>query len=216
MHVITAEQLRAAVPKCANPAGWVEPLNNAILANCMFDAAELAEFLAQCAHESAGFNQLEESLNYSAERLVDVWPTRFPSITVAAKYARAPHRLADFVYANRMGNRDEASGDGWTFRGRGIIMVTGRANYAQVDRLLGGVDLLKCPDKLQTKPAAAMAAAAWWSSNPKLRALAKDEPNDNDEADLLAITRIVNGGVHGLADRRAYRGRFRRAFGLAA
>lgn len=216
MQIITAQHIRAAVPKCANPAGWVDALNNATLATSIaFDRTELAVFLAQCSHESDGLNRLEESLSYTAERLMQVWPSRFPNLGEAAKYARRPHELADKVYAGRMGNGDESSGDGWRYRGRGLVMVTGRANYATIARLMALPALMECPDRLMTKPTAAMAAATWWCSNPKLRALAHDDPTDNDEADFLAVTRIVNGGTLGLDDRRGYRDRWLRAFEAA-
>lgn len=214
MHVITAEHLHAAVPKAADPIGWAHHLNNAcLLFGISREAAVLAEFLAQCAHESNSFNQLAENLNYTAERLVAVWPKRFPTVAAASKYARNSVGLANHVYAGRMGNGSEKSGDGWRFRGRGIIMVTGRANYEAVARSTGLADLLTRPEQLEAPTGAALAAAAWWSANPRLRELARDEPMDDDEADFLAITRIVNGGVHGLADRRGFRDAFRRVLG---
>jgi putative chitinase len=212
MFVISTQQLSAAVPKCTNPDRWADAVNNAAL---MFgiaaDRSELIEWLTQCAHESENFNRLEENLSYTAERLVQVWPKRFPSLTVANNYARSPHKLADFVYADRMGNGPEHTGDGWRWRGRGLIMVTGRANYLRMQKLLGYTDLMACPDKLCTRDGAAMSAAAYWSSNPRLRALAKDEPTDNDYADFVSITRIVNGGAAGLAERAALREAFKRA-----
>jgi putative chitinase len=211
MFVISTQQLSAAVPKCTNPGRWVDAINNAALMyGIAADRAELIEWLTQCAHESENFNRLEENLYYTAERLVQVWPTRFPSLTVANNYARSPHKLADFIYADRMGNGPEHTGDGWRFRGRGLIMVTGKANYQAMQRLLGYADLMACPDKLCTRDGAAMSAAAFWASNPKLRALAQDETNDNDYADFVSITRIVNGGTTGLAERAALREAFKR------
>jgi putative chitinase len=208
MHVITAEQLKKAVPLCTNPAAWVEPLNNAmLLQGIAFDLDYMVEFLAQAAHESSSFNRLEENLNYTAERLVEVWPRRFPSITVAAQYARAPHKLADFVYGGRMGN--VKPGDGWLYRGRGIPMVTGLENYQKVAKLLNDPSIVKCPDKLQTRATAALAGAAWWASNPKLNELADDTTADNDYADFLSITRIINGGLTGLTERSKLRAAFK-------
>lgn len=209
MHILTAEQLRRAVPKCTNPAGWVDPLNNAMLVyGIAFDLDFMVEFLAQCAHETADFNRLEENLNYSPERLMKVWPKRFPNLTVASQYAGKPHMLADFVYGGRMGNN--TTGDGWLYRGRGMPMVTGKANYAKVARMLNDPDIMKCPEKLCTKVTAAMAGAAWWSSNPTLNALADDQPGDDDHADFVAITRIVNGGTEGMADRSRLRDAFKK------
>lgn len=215
MYVITAEQLHAAVPSCAGPDTWVPHIHNATLMfGIALDANELAEFLAQCAHESLGFNRLNENLSYTAERLVEVWPTRFPSSAVAAQYARNPHKLADFVYSNRMGNGDYMSGDGWQYRGRGLIMITGRANYRAVGEAMGDSALLHCPDRLETKAGATLAAGAFWHMHPRLRQLARDLPGDNDEADLVSMTRIVNGSTQGLAERRSYRNAFRSVLGL--
>jgi len=208
MHVITADQLRRAVPKCANPAAWVDPLNQAMLIYGIADDVDyMVEFLAQAAHESASFNRLEENLNYSAERLMEVWPKRFPSLTVAAKYARRPHDLAEFVYGGRMGN--VKAGDGWKYRGRGIHMITGFDNYVKVAKLVNDPAIIACPERLQTKGTAAMASAAWWASNPKLNALADDTPTDDDYADFVSITKIVNGGKVGLAERWKLREAFK-------
>jgi putative chitinase len=208
MHVITADQLRKAVPYCSQPAAWVDPLNNAMLLyGISYDVDYMVEFLAQSAHETQGFNRLEENLSYTAERLVEVWPSRFPSITVAAQYARAPHKLADFVYGGRMGNT--APGDGWKYRGRGIPHVTGKDNYVKVSKLLNDPSILTCPDKLCTKTTAALAGAAFWASNPKLNTLADDTPTDDDYADFVSITKIVNGGKVGLAERWKLREAFK-------
>lgn len=208
MHIITAEQFARAVPKCTDPAKWVEPLNDAMLLyGISMDADFMVEFLAQCAHETASFNRLEENLRYSAERLMQVWPKRFPTLAVASQYAGNPHKLADFVYGGRMGNR--GPNDGWNYRGRGMPMVTGLDNYKLVARLLNDPDIIKCPDKLCTKKTAALAGAAWWSSNPKLNALADDQPGDDDYADFVSITKIVNGGTEGLKERAAFRAAFK-------
>ncbi len=209
MIVITPDQLRSATPKCQAPDEWA-PILSAAMARFGIaqDWGNTVEFLAQCAHESREFNKLEESLKYSAPRLVQVWPKRFPTEAVAAPYANNPKKLANFIYANRMGNRDEASGDGWNTRGRGLIMITGTANYRRVGALLMAAGLHVTPDYLSTKEGAANASAAWWMDNPKLQQLAIDQPDDDDQADFVAISRIVNGGVTGLAER----GRFLAAF----
>lgn len=165
----------------------------------------MVEFLAQCAHETQSFNRLEENLNYTAERLVQVWPSRFPSITVAAAYARAPHKLADLVYGGRYGN---PPGEGWMYRGRGMPMVTFYDNYVKVAKRLNMPQLVKCPDMLCIKATAAMAGAAFWVDHPQLNQLAVDEGADDDYADFVSITRIIAGSTEGLAQRAA----FRRAF----
>lgn len=207
MHVITVDQLHRAVPACSQPAAWVSPLNDAMLLFGIADERDyMVEFLAQCAHETLSFNRLEESLNYTAERLVDVWPKRFPSITVAAQYARAPHKLADFIYGGRFGN---PPGDGWTYRGRGMPMVTFFDNYVKVAKRLNDPAIVKCPDKLCTRATAAMAGAAFWVDHPQLSQLALDTPTDNDYMDFVTITRIVNGGTVGLAERAKLRTAFK-------
>lgn len=209
MHVITADQLRRAAPGCLQPDQWVRPLNDAMLWSGIADDLDyMVEFLAQCAHETTQFNVLEECLNYTAERLVAVWPSRFPSITVAAQYARAPHKLADFIYGGRFGN---PPGDGWTYRGRGMPMVTFHDNYAKVAKRLNLPALLKCPDILQTKATATMAGAAFWVDHPQLNRLADDTATDDDYADFVTITRVVNGGTVGLADRAKLRTAFKAA-----
>ncbi len=212
MFVITPDQLRAAVPRCPKPDMWAAALNEGMLLyGIAADRDFMVEFLAQCAHETADFTRLEENLNYTAERLMDVWPSRFPSLTVAVPYARAPHKLADFVYANRMGNGDVASGDGWNYRGRGVPMITGRANYVRVSRLINDPGLVGCPDRLCVIATAALAGAAWWAADTRLNKLADDLPDDDDRADFVSITRIVNGGTVGLADRSKLRDAFSRS-----
>jgi len=211
MFVITAEQLKKAVPQCADPISWVRVLNAAATEFAINEDGDVyAEWLAQAAHESGGFNRLEENLNYTAERLIQVWPKRFPSLTVAAPYARAPHKLADFVYSNRMGNGPPESGEGWKYRGRGFG-VTGKLNYLLVSRQLKDPSIMDCPDKLCTKETAARAFAAWWASDRRLNALALDKLDDDDEADFISISQIVNGGTVGLEARRKLRDAFKAA-----
>jgi putative chitinase len=205
--------IRQVMPRCANPIGWAQPLHDAVRKyGISQDKDVLAAFLAQIAVESAEMNRLDENLSYSAERLVAVWPKRFPTLAVAAQYARNPHALGDFVYSNRMGNGDAASGDGYKYRGRGLKMITGKANYKACGDALG-VDLLRNPDHLLTKPGAAMSAAWYWNSKG-LSSIADDLPDDNDEADFVTITKLINGGVTGLDQRRAYWARAKQALGV--
>lgn len=210
MHILTADQLRRAAPKCTAPDAWVRPLNDAMLIyGIAADLDYMVEFLAQAAHETVSFNRLEENLNYSAERLMAVWPKRFPTLASAVPYAGKPHALADYVYGGRMGNN--TSGDGWKYRGRGIPMVTGLDNYRLVAKRLNDPAILLCPDRLCTKATAAMAGAAWWAENPKLNMLADDTATDDDYADFVSITRLVNGGKEGLGQRAAFRAAFKTA-----
>ncbi len=155
-------------------------------------------FLAQIGHESAGLSRLEENLNYSAQRLCEIWPSRFTQESAAA-YARQPERIANRVYAGRMGNRNEASGDGWRYRGRSPIQLTGRDNYRRMGELTG-LPLLDMPALAIEVEEGALIAATWWQANG-LNTLA-------DAGDILSVSRRVNLGTakttrmpHGLQDR---------------
>lgn len=171
---------------------WVDALNET------FDKFEIrtpvrqAAFIGQCGHECGNFRILEENLNYRAEALMRLWPKRFPTRDVAEPYARNPRKIANKVYANRMGNRDEASGDGYRFRGRGCIQLTGHANYFHAGQALG-IDFVMEPDLVATPKYAAMTAGWFWSTH-KCNALA-------DAKDWTGLTRKINGGTIGLADR---------------
>lgn len=151
----------------------------------------LRHFLGQVHHESMGLTRLEEALSYSADRLCEVWPLRFPTVAAATPFARNPRALANKVYGGRMGN--VGPDDGWRYRGRGLLMTTGRKNYAEAGERIG-LDLIAYPELLAEARAAALAAGAFWSANG-CNALA-----DRDELELL--TRRINGGLNGLADRR--------------
>ena len=149
-------------------------------------------FLAQCCHESAGLTRFVENLNYSAEGLMRTWPSRFPSFSVATEYARQPEKIANHVYANRLGNGNEASGDGWKYRGRGIIQLTGRTNYRRAgDGLEYPLD--QSPQNILV-PGTNAAAACWFWSSHGLNELA-------DRGEYRNITLVINGGLIGQADR---------------
>jgi putative chitinase len=155
----------------------------------------LAHFLAQCGHESGGFRATQENLNYSAKGLNGIFKKYFPTEASAAAYARNPQKIANKVYANRMANGDEASGDGFRFRGRGYIQLTGRANYTAFGKAIGE-DVTGNPDVVSGKYA--LLSAAWFWSNNGLNKLADGGSTD---AVVTTITRRVNGGTIGLADR---------------
>jgi putative chitinase len=155
----------------------------------------LAHFLAQCGHESGGFRATQENLNYSAKGLNGIFKKYFPTEASAAAYARNPQKIANKVYANRMSNGDEASGDGFKFRGRGYIQLTGRANYTLFGKAIGE-DVTGNPDIVSGKYA--LLSAAWFWSNNGLNKLADGGSTD---AVVTTITRRVNGGTIGLADR---------------
>jgi putative chitinase len=152
----------------------------------------MAAFLATVHHESNGFRQFTENLNYSPDRILQVWPTRFDPES-AKRYCNRPQALANRVYANRMGNGSEATGDGWRYRGRGAIQITGFNNYKSMSRILDlELDIL-C-EYMETTLGAIESAAAWWNTNG-CNELA-------DRQDMAAVTRKVNGGTTGLANRQ--------------
>lgn len=211
MPGLTLAQLQAVMPK-PDPV-WIEPLNAAMKEWAINTPERMAAFLAQIAHESSELRRLEENLNYSAARLRAVWPKRFPNDATAKRYANDPQRLANYVYAGRMGNGDAASGDGWKFRGRGLIQLTGRSNHAAAKAALG-LDLIRSPDLLRELLPAARSAGWFWKSRG-LNELADTNPEDDDDEDFVAITSLINGGKAGLADRIAYWGKAKRSLGLA-
>ena len=155
----------------------------------------LAHFLAQCGHESGGFRATQENLNYSAKGLNGIFKKYFPTEAAAAAYARNPQKIANKVYANRMDNGSEASGDGYKFRGRGYIQLTGRANYTLFGKAIGE-DIATNPDVVSGKYA--LLSAAWFWSKNGLNKLADGGATD---AVVTSITKRVNGGTIGLADR---------------
>ena len=185
---ITSEQLE----KLGIGAEWLEPLNDT------FDKYEIntpkrqACFIGQCMHESGGFKQLVENLNYSAKGLVATWPSRFPNEEYAEEYARKPERIAGKVYLGRMGN--ESAEDAAKYIGRGLIQLTGKENYANCG--LGiGVDLLGNPDWLATPKYAALSAGWYWNK--------RNLNSDADSGNVESMTRKINGGNIGIEDRKA-------------
>ena len=156
----------------------------------------LSHFLSQCAHESGNFKFVKENLNYSADGLRKIFPKYFPTIEAANKYARQPEKIANKVYGSRMGNGDEASGDGFKFRGRGYIQLTGKDNYAAFDKFVDD-DILANPDLVATKYP--LTSAAFFFHKNKLWEVC-DRGHSDDV--VTAVTKRVNGGTHGLADRQ--------------
>lgn len=152
----------------------------------------IGALLGQCAVESEGFRALEEDLNYSAARLCVVWPNRFPNEAAASPCARAPEQLANTVYADRLGNGNAASGDGWRFRGRGLIQITGRDNYQRFADAMG-MTIDAAADHAGTQQGAADSAVWFWSTH-RLNVFA-------DSWMLEKITISINGGTEGAADR---------------
>jgi putative chitinase len=191
--MLTRAQIKSVFPRAseADIDAFVKFGEEALKKSGILDVAtRLQYFLAQLGHESNGLTHREENLNYSAARLMEIWPNRFPTLDVAKQYDRDPEKLANFVYGGRMGNVNP--GDGYRFRGRGYIQLTGRETYREVGRV-AGLDLENHPE-LAAKPENAIRIAAafwtWKNVNPTC-----------DVQDFTACTKKVNGGTNGLDDR---------------
>jgi len=154
-----------------------------------------AHFFAQTAHESGGFKVFSENLNYSAQGLQGIFGKYFPG-NLEESYARKPEKIANRVYASRMGNGDEASGDGWKFRGRGALQTTGKDNYSQFAKHLGKPEIMENPDLVATEYA--FESAIFFFDKNKLWDVCDKGVNKDT---ILALTKRINGGTHGLADR---------------
>jgi putative chitinase len=192
-ELITREMVDVA--SRGKSAIWLEPVRAACNDWEINTKLEAEMFLAQCAHESVAFSRLVEDLRYSAKRLVEVWPKRF-TLADAQEMAGDEFAIGERVYGGRMGNGVEGSGDGFLFRGRGLIQLTGRANYASLSEYLG-VDLTQQPELLSEDPLwAAYASAVFWDTNG-----CGDAANAGD---YLRVTRIINGGTTGYQDRLAW------------
>ena len=186
--MVTAEQLA----KLHIGPQWVDALNETFNRFGINSKNQQAAFIGQCGHECGNFKILEENLNYRAATLMKLWPKRFPTLEVANQYGGNPKKIANMVYSSRMGNRDESSGDGYRFRGRGCIQLTGHANYFHAGKALG-YDFVMEPDLVATPKFAALTAGWFWSTHG-CNELA-------DRGDWTALTKKINGGVIGLADR---------------
>jgi len=189
--MVTSEQLK----QLHIGEQWLDALNATFERFDIMNPLRKAAFIAQCGHECGNFKILEENLNYKAEALMRLWPKRFPSLEFAKQYERNPKKIANMVYANRMGNRDEASGDGYRFRGRGCIQLTGHANYFHAGKALGE-DFVMKPELVATPMYAALSAGFFWNTQ-KLNVLA-------DNRDIKMMTKKINGGFIGLADREKH------------
>jgi putative chitinase len=185
---VTAEQLTKLH---INPA-LAEPLNETFAKFNINSVRQQAAFLGQCGHECGNFKVFEENLNYRAETLMKLWPKRFPTLEFAKQYEKNPKKIANSVYASRMGNRDEASGDGYRFRGRGAIQLTGHSGYFHAGQACG-VDFVMEPDLVAT-PKYALMTAGWFWSTHGCNPLAEN-------ADWVGLTKKINGGTIGLQDR---------------
>ena len=186
--MVDAEQLQ----KLKIGIEWVPALNETFARWGIATPLQQAAFIGQCSHECGNFRILEENLNYRAATLMKLWPKRFPTLEVANEYAGQPKKIANKVYASRMGNRDEQSGDGYRFRGRGCIQLTGANGYFHAGKALG-VDFWKEPELVATPKYAALTAGWFWATH--------DCNRFADLRDWTALTKKINGGTIGLEDR---------------
>lgn len=191
--MITVSRIKALCPR-ADPAiveGTVPIFDGLDNAYDVVSTLRVSHFIAQLAHESAGFSVLVENLNYSAARIPAVWPRLAPR---AQELAHKPQALANAAYAGRLGNGPEASGDGWRYRGRGLMQLTGRSNYEARGKAIG-LDLVSFPDKAADPALSALLAFGYWS------ATGCNSAADTD--DVAKVTRLINGpAMLGLAERK--------------
>jgi len=201
---ITPEQLGACIGNNPYLDHWCEALNKLLPDYGIDTPQRVAAFIAQAAHESGNFNALHENLNYRWESLRRVFPKYFPTDELAQQYAHNQEAIANRVYANRMGNGDEASGDGFRYCGRGLIQLTGKSNYqAFADSI--ETPLEQIPDYLQTFEGAVQSACWFWENN-NLNQFA-------DTDDILTMTKRINGGTIGLEDRKKHYEHAKHVFG---
>lgn len=201
----TKEQVKRMIPDNQFIDDWYNALNTILPEYSINTPERVSAFMAQCAHESQNFKVLKENLNYRANSLYKTFRKYFPSIAVAKEYELKPEKIANKVYASRMGNDDEASGDGYRYRGRGLIQVTGKDNYTLFAESVE-TPLEDIPDYLQTFEGAVQSACWFWEQN-NLNTFA-------DARDIVNLTLRINGGTIGLEHRMELYNRAKRIFGV--
>ena len=192
---LTEQQLQQIIPKNKYVSYWYQALQQLLPQYEINTSMRIAAFLAQCAHESGGFVFIKENLNYRWASLRKTFPKYFPTDALAQQYEKQPEKIANRVYANRMGNGPEESGDGYRFCGRGLIQVTGRDNYTRFGNSLN-MTAEEASEYMETFEGAAQSACWFWKSN-NLNKWA-------DSNDLVTLTKCINGGTNGLEDRCNY------------
>jgi putative chitinase len=192
---ITSAQIKSLFPQYKYPQDLAEALSEQFEKYDINTVNRAAGFLAQCGHESNGFTVLKENLNYSADGLNKIFKKYFPTVASATPYARNPEKIANKVYANRMLNGDEKSGDGYKFRGRGAIQLTGKENYTKYANSVG-VTIDEAVADLETLDGAIESACWFWKTNG-LNAIC-------DADDIIKMTKRINGGTIGLEDRKKH------------
>jgi putative chitinase len=206
--IFTEDSLKQIMPnaKVEDINHYLNALNTEMQEYDINTPLRAAHFIAQIAHESGSFKYSSENLNYSAKALRSVFGKYFPTDELAEEYARKPEKIANRVYANRMNNGNEASGDGWKYRGRGLIQLTGKENYTKCGDALK-IDLVNKPDLPAQDANAAVAAAIWFWDSRKLNTYA-------DQDNIKTITKLINGGYNGLEDRTQYLERAKQVLGI--
>ena len=194
--MITADQFHHLFPRAQDPDSWAESMNNVFPTYEINTPHRIAAFLAQCGHESGGWTVFEENLNYSAQGLCGIFKKYFPTLESAQPYARHPEMIANKIYANRMGNGAPETGDGYKYRGRGPIQLTGKDNYRAFakDMFEDWENLFENPDWVTSDRDFALMSAIWFWNKNKLNVQA-------DSGDIKLMTKKINGGYIGLEDR---------------
>jgi len=192
---LTLEQFKAIAGENPYAEHWVEALNKCLPDYDITTPERLAGFFGQCMVESAGFTAIKENLNYKAESLVRLWKSHFPTIDIANQYAHQPEKIANRAYAGRMGNGPEESGDGWKFRGKGLIQLTGRDNYQGFANSVQ-MSIDDAAAYLETFEGCVQSACYFWE-NANLNTLA-------DQGNIDHISHIINGGTLGQEERRHF------------
>jgi putative chitinase len=193
--ILSRDQLAQLIPGNPYVDYWHSAMDRCLPDYDINTPQRIAMFVAQCAHESGNFRVLKENLNYRAESLTKVWPRYFPNLDIAKQYAHKQEAIANRAYANRMGNGPEESGDGWRYCGRGLIQLTGKDNYTRFAMSIE-TPVEEIPAYLGTFEGAVQSACWFWETN-----------NLNqwcDQGDVMTVTKKINGGTLGLADRQKH------------
>lgn len=191
--LIAEKQFQKLFPLAKNSTAWTDALNEILPKYDITAGPRLWMFLAQCGHESAGFTAVQENLNYSRDALLRVFPKYFDRLNVD-QYVRQPEKIANRVYANRMGNGNESSGDGWRYRGIGVLQITGRQNMQAFFKACYPDTWQDCKPEMLLEPKFGIEAACWFWKTRNLNRV-------SDREDVLTATKLINGGTHGSEDR---------------
>jgi len=192
---LSLDQLKQLIPKNKHVTYWHNALEKLLPDYGIDNERRIAAFVAQCAHESGEFTMIKENLNYRWETLRKIFPKYFPTDELAKQFAQKPEAIANKVYANRMGNGDEASGDGYRYSGRGLIQLTGKDNYFWFAESIG-ISAEEASEYMSTFEGAAQSACWFWETN-NLNKWA-------DQGDIETLTRKINGGTIGIEDRKKH------------